>query len=115
MAEIGYFVIKREKCAECNGAGMIMHPMWAEFFRENPKALSTEDEATWWLKLGYDLERKQASHFFQGIPPEEIECSTCDGERDLETQVDLLQAIKEVDGLEHTMALLEQSLAQEKQ
>lgn len=114
MAEIGYFVTKREKCAECNGTGMVMHPMWKEFFRENPKPLSTEDEATWWTKRGYDIERRQASHFYQGLPPEEIDCRVCSGSGVLETPVELLQAIKEVDGQERMLELLERSLAEAK-
>lgn len=52
----GYIIVHRSKCQDCHGSGMIVHPLWAKYFAENPEPLTTEAMDVWWEVNGYGPE-----------------------------------------------------------
>lgn len=75
----GLWVIRRRRCDDCGGAGMVTHPVWERYFELRPRRDPTE----WARSMG-----------FREPPPEEIPCGGCDGAGYVEDQVPLWQALR---------------------
>lgn len=63
----------RELCPRCQGAGVVQHPAWADFWAALGPAgeLSGERVEAWFGHRGYGPHE---------IPPEESDCPDCDGD-----------------------------------
>lgn len=56
-------------CGRCNGAGLVIHPRWEEFWRDRAaRTPGTNDPVAYFRTLGFDAP-----------PSEEIVCPACAG------------------------------------
>jgi hypothetical protein len=94
-----YYVTKVDDCPVCEGRGLVQHPAWTEYWKENKhntSFLSRADDVEWfrdhgWLeKPGYRNETDS-----DGVPEEEMICRECEGERIIESQVELFPVLTE--------------------
>lgn len=81
----GYFVTHRAKCVKCDGVGVVEHPAWAEYYRQEAGAFSGERKEIFWFDLSFP------------IPPEEIDCSDCGGQGYITSEVALADALVAMD------------------
>jgi hypothetical protein len=99
-----YFVLKRDVCPECKGEKWFTHPDWLAFgqwfetFDQNHKP-TPEQETIWWREHGW----------WNELPPEEYQCSTCDGKGEVEEEVNLREALTFLD--EQKIQLLAQAIS----
>jgi hypothetical protein len=109
----GMEVRVRRPCRECGAvaspSGLVQHPEWAAYWADAVQQSSERaylsdgnhegaDWAfkSWWRKRGYDPDGEGGLP----IPPEEIACPECDGERVVEEWVPLEKLLRPVyDGL----------------
>jgi len=90
-------VKKVETCTRCEGKRLIQHPAWTEYWKENQgkQPMSLEEDVKWFEDHGWyrgscmDIR----SH---GLPDEEIVCGDCEGQGEIETEVDLLDVLPEL-------------------
>jgi DnaJ-class molecular chaperone len=74
-------ILTKDKCTECNGAGVVTNPIWLEFFQvdeqfgkdNNGQMMSPEQCEAWFRERGYGK-----------LPPEEPTCSECEGAGEIE-------------------------------
>lgn len=67
-------VLTRSKCEKCKGTGIVHHPAWAQFWRENPNWTGTDGHLiSWFFNAGWCADDHSP------IPNEEIPCDDCDG------------------------------------
>jgi hypothetical protein len=96
-----FFVLKRDICPECKGKKWFTHPDWIAFGdwyeSQDPKP-NREQETTWWQEHGWWNEQ----------PPEEYQCSTCEGKGEIEQEFNLKDAIAIIE--EQKIQLLYQSI-----
>lgn len=89
-----YFVIKIEECPRCEGAGMIEHPAWKEYWAEHGSDTSKtiEEDRQWMQEHGW---YPSSDIYFRnnGLPDEEIICPACAGEAVIETRVNLMDVL----------------------
>lgn len=95
-----YLVTKVEDCPVCEGVGVVQHPAWKEYWKANKstdeymtvkKYVNWFREHGWFEKAGYRNEYNS-----DGIPDEEIVCRECEGERVIESQVELIPLLIEL-------------------
>jgi len=64
--------VGRQPCSTCNSSGLVIHPQWEQFWRENATVPERGDTG-----------KRSLAYFralgFETPPPEEIVCDTCDG------------------------------------
>lgn len=79
-----YYVLSVEECSECDGTGVVYHPLWAHLrLLPDFDAWTQSDVEAWFRERGYAYP-----------PDEEITCSECDGKGGIERDVPLLVALK---------------------
>ena len=94
-----YFVKKIEQCAKCEGKKLVQHPAWTEYWQANQdkQPMSLEEDRKWfeehgWINApGYRYEMDT-----DGLPDEDIVCSDCEGQGEIESEVDLLEVLPEI-------------------
>lgn len=67
-----YLLTKRQVCPKCKGEQYVCHPAWQEYW-------------------------KDPANQEQPTMPEEIPCPECDGVGYIESQIDLREALKELE------------------
>jgi DnaJ-class molecular chaperone len=85
-----YLIEKVTTCPECKGAKMQDHPHWAAFWRNFGKggnSLTAEQMETWFNDNFGDAY----------LPDEETTCAECEGRGTVTTQIDLRQALEEIE------------------
>lgn len=84
-----YFVIKREKCSECGGIGIVQEGLWQRFFEKfGDNWPEAEEEQAYWQQFGI-----YPGPFGKGLPPEEVPCIECEGAGAIESRVTLQEAL----------------------
>lgn len=89
-----YLIKKIEFCEACKGAGMVQHPAWVEYWKENAEKtlqMTAEQDRKWfedhgWYSTSGDMK-------IDGTPDEEVFCGECEGKGHIESEVDLLEAV----------------------
>ena len=89
-----YFVIKREKCETCQGEGYILNPSWEEF----DKWIRKQKEVKGHPPTDKEVEEYMAENGL-GAEPEEMVCPDCKGNRYIQCEVSLMEALKDVLGV----------------
>ena len=100
-----FFVLKREVCPECQGRKWLSHPAWLEFgewYESQEPAPNEAQGKIWWQEHGWWGE----------LPPEEYQCSTCEGKGMVEQEVDLMQALDKL-GVSKAMRIAYSASARE--
>lgn len=90
-----YFVKKVEQCTKCEGRKYLQHPAWAEYWEENREkgtSMSLDEDRQWfedhgWLGYSEDTD---------SVPPESYLCGECEGEGEIVSEVNLLEALPEL-------------------
>jgi len=85
-----YIIIKQSPCPKCNGTGVLQHPAWKIYwdqFGEDGCRRTSEEDRIWFSERGY-----------REIPPEEQPCFTCNGVGIIRENINLCDALKEIDG-----------------
>ena len=86
-----YTVNRTTACVSCDGKGIVYDPLWSEFWRDfkrDQKNIKFLDEiADQWFLARTGKES----------PPEECECSECDGLGEVTKEIDLEAALKNSD------------------
>ena len=88
MDDIGFYVIQRQPCPECDATGEIEDSIWSEYWAwlyrlgEVPRP---EQSREWWSKQGYDAP-----------PPLQTVCIDCGGLGQLECQIPLVEALQAI-------------------
>lgn len=86
-----YLIKKVRTCPVCNGKKAVQHPAWEEYWKEHAgKPLMTAKEDRRWF------EAHGWSSGYCRIPYEEIPCGECDGEGELISEVDLQEALPDL-------------------
>lgn len=84
-----YLVTKEETCWKCMGAGVVQHPMWAQYWAhfcvQGTRNTSEQDRA-WFQEQGWD----------EDLPGEEETCPECEGAKKIVSQIPLAEALKEI-------------------
>ena len=92
-----YYVESEEDCFSCDGNGVVENPAWTFYYQENGNisARHTKEERyEWFLKHGYIEDGLWNGT--DGMPDQEIPCSTCDGEGKLVERVSLDEALEKL-------------------
>ena len=82
------FMLKQvSPCPVCRGQKVVQHPAWAEFWKTNDILKSTEQVDAWFgVNYGY-----------ASAPDEEIDCDECDGTGQIESEIDLREALAAIE------------------
>ena len=82
------FMLKQiSPCSICHGCKVIQHPAWADFFKTHDILQSTEQADAWF----------SANYGYASAPDEEIECADCEGTGQIETEIDLREALSAIE------------------
>ena len=82
------FMIKQvSPCPDCRGQKVVQHPAWADFWKTHNILLSSEQLDAW---FGFN-------YGYASAPDEEIECSECEGQGEIETEIDLREALAAIE------------------
>jgi hypothetical protein len=82
-----YLITKVAACPVCKGSKVEQHPHWAEYWKTHKTILPIEQLETWFF-----------DNFGDGYPPdEETTCTECEGRGTVTTQIDLRQALEEIE------------------
>lgn len=76
-----YLVKEVSSCPKCEGDGFIVHPLWQELYKVNPRP-SLDEVSKFFEERG-----------FSNLPPEEIECPACQGRGTVERWIPLEKAL----------------------
>ena len=91
-----YFVEWEEPCDACNETGIEQHFLWTVYwaetngYRDLPPKEQAEADDKWWAERGY--------HGARNWPPEEVNCSYCDGAGIRRGRVSLTEALADMAG-----------------
>jgi len=88
------FMLKKvESCQACEGKGMVPHIAWIEYWKDNAKKqpMTLDQDRDWFREHGWEFLISQG----HGIPEEEC-CAECEGNGQIITECDLLDAIPEL-------------------
>jgi hypothetical protein len=94
-----YYVTKESVCPRCEGRKVIQEPIWKDYWdfayafkSQNGRLPSRDEDRGWWTDAGYfDWETVGQG----GIPPEECECTDCEGTGVKIEKVDLMDALRD--------------------
>jgi DnaJ-class molecular chaperone len=99
MAEATYFVKKVTVCTRCEGKGEVEHPAWTEYWKEHEanSDMTLEEDIAWFEAHGW----LNAAGFrwdcdADGIPNDIVTCGDCEGEGEIVSEVNLLDALAEL-------------------
>lgn len=89
--ETVYYIVKEAPCPTCEGFGMMQHPDWVLFWKQNDPTIQTIADLDkciqkWFTELGYEF-----------IPDEEMTCPDCNGTKTQRTEVELSEALRPFD------------------
>ena len=92
-----YFVKKVDKCAKCEGRQFVQHPAWTEYWEENQnkQPMSLEEDRKWFEGHGW-YQGSCIDIGTDGLPDEEIICSECEGQGEIETEVNLMDVLPQM-------------------
>jgi len=82
-----YYVIRIDICPRCSCCGVVIHPAWEQFYSDAEKDPHLKYE-NWFCENGYT--------FSSDIPPEEIPCPDCEGKGEIESRVELNEALIQI-------------------
>jgi len=87
-----FVVTAREICNKCGGTGYVYHPRWEQYWLENDgRRMLAQDDVDWFRAQGFDVSSPR------DLPPEEIVCPKCTGNKVLITRgIPLEEALKEL-------------------
>jgi len=92
-----FYVERVESCEVCDEAGWVQHPAWALYWDQNPNGVlkyrglrGVEADMQWFRDQGY------AVYCEDDLPPEEVECSECNGTGFVSVEYDLRDALREL-------------------
>lgn len=90
---IFYSVIKTEICSQCEGNMIVEHPCWQQYWQSNPDAhkMSNEQDLEWFRENGYPY----IVDIWE-LPPESIDCPSCEGVGHHRTEHPLSEALAEM-------------------
>ena len=88
---VEFRVIAIEDCQPCNGVGIVLHPLWARYWKSHPQGLPTHDDDLAWFRDNGHISS------YTKIPPEEIPCADCEGTGAIRREVPLLEALQQLD------------------
>ena len=71
------------ECPECEGAGRVQNPCWAEFFEQSAgKNMTIEEEEKWFEDRGYmEWSKPYMGQRTRLFPDEELPCNECEGSK----------------------------------
>lgn len=89
-----FYVKKVETCAKCQGAKMVQHPAWTEYWKENEgkQPMTLEEDRKWFEDHGW-YQGSCMDIRTDGTPDEEIYCGDCEGQGEIESEVDLMDVL----------------------
>jgi hypothetical protein len=104
-----FYVERVEPCAVCDESGWVQHPAWALYWAEHSEGLSGVDQDMQWFRgQGWPV------YCEDDLPPEEVECSECDGTGFVSVEYDLRDALREISSDESGVRSQELRVASEK-